>query len=304
MSRPLAPVRIAITGATGMVGRALTPFLAALGHTVVPVSRRALPGGIRWEPGAEALDPAPWQGVEAVIHLAGENIAEGRWTAARKERLRDSRVVPTRRLAEMLAGMATPPRVMLSASAIGIYGDCGEDTITEASPAAAGFLGELGAAWEAAADPARDAGIRVVHPRFGVILDPGGGALAKMLPPARMGLGGPLGGGDQWLSWIALDDALGALHHLLARDTLQGAVNVVAPHPVRNAAFAATLGAVLRRPAFIPVPALALRMLLGEMADAALLASTRVIPELLLTDGYRFRHPDLEGALRHLLDRA
>lgn len=304
MSSPLEPVRIAITGATGMVGRALTPFLAALGHTVVPVSRLALPGGIRWEPGAEALDPAPWQGVEAVIHLAGENIAEGRWTAARKERLRDSRVVPTRRLAEMLAGMATPPRVMLSASAIGIYGDCGEATVTETSPAATGFLGELGVAWEAAADPAREAGIRVVHPRFGVILDPGGGALAKMLPPARMGLGGPLGGGDQWLSWIALDDALGALHHLLARDGMHGAVNVVAPHPVRNAAFAATLGAVLRRPAFIPVPAVALRMLLGEMADAALLASTRVIPELLLADGYQFRHPDLEGALRHLLDRA
>lgn len=297
-------MRIAITGATGMVGRALTPFLAAEGHTVVPVSRRALPGGIRWDPSAHAIDPTPWEGVDAVIHLAGESIAESRWTAERKQRLRDSRVGPTRRLAEMLAGMARPPGVMLSASAVGIYGDRGDDSLTEASPAATDFLGELGVAWEAAASPASEAGIRVVHPRFGIILDPQGGALAKMLPTARLGLGGPLGGGTQWLSWVALDDVLGALRHLLAGDALHGAVNVVAPHPVRNATFATTLGSVLQRPAILPVPAVVLRILFGEMADAALLASTRVTPELLLADGYRFRHPDLESALRHLLGRA
>lgn len=300
----MTPMRIAITGVTGLVGSALTPMLRAEGHTVVPVSRRRLPGGIEWHPEAGILDPTPWAGLDAVIHLAGENIAAGRWTAERKQRLHDSRVGPTRRLAEMLAGMAPAPRVLLSASAIGIYGDTGEAVATEATPPSADFLGDLGAAWEAAAAPARDAGIRVVHPRFGIILDPEGGALAKMLPTARLGLGGPLGGGSQWMSWIALDDVLGAIRQLLAQDARHGAVNVVAPHPVRNATFAATLGTVLHRPAVLPVPAFVLRTLFGEMADAALLASTRVAPELLQADGYQFRHPDLEGALRHLLGRS
>jgi uncharacterized protein (TIGR01777 family) len=302
MQTPLAPMRIAITGATGMVGRALTPMLTAAGHTVVPVSRRPIAGGIQWDPTAP-LDSAKWTGLDAVIHLAGENIADGRWTDERKRLLRESRVGPTRRLAEMLAALPTPPRVLISASAVGLYGDTGEQVATEATPAATDFLGALGAAWEAAAAPARDAGIRVVHPRFGIILSGDGGALAKMLPTARLGVGGPLGGGSQWMSWVALDDVVGAVYHLLANAALQGPVNVVAPTPVRNAEFAETLGAVLHRPAVLPVPAFVLRALFGEMADATLLASSRVAPTALEAAGYRFRFPTLEGALRHVLGR-
>jgi uncharacterized protein (TIGR01777 family) len=302
MQTPLPPMRIAITGATGMVGRALVPMLTAEGHTVVPVSRRPITGGIQWDP-TRSLDPVKWEGLDAVIHLAGENIADGRWTAERKRLLRDSRVGPTRRLAEALASLARPPRVLLSASAVGIYGDTGDQVATEATPAADDFLGELGAAWEAAAVPARDAGIRVVHPRFGIILSSDGGALAKMLPTARLGVGGPLGGGSQWMSWVALDDVVGAVYHLLADAALQGPVNVVAPTPVRNAEFAETLGAVVHRPAVLPVPAFALRALFGEMADATLLASSRVAPTVLEASGYRFRFPELAGALRHLLGR-
>ncbi len=303
MTTPLAPMRIAITGATGMVGSALTPFLTALGHTVVPVSRRATPGGIQWDPASGRLDAAAFEGLDAVIHLAGENIAGARWTDDRRRVLRESRVGPTRLLAETLARLAAKPRVLLSTSAIGIYGDGGNATLTEDSPAADDFLGRLGRDWEAAAEPARAAGIRVVHPRFGIILSPEGGALAKMLPTARLGAGGPLGGGEQWMSWIAIDDVLGALLHLLAHGTIHGAVNVVAPAPVRNAEFAGTLGTVLHRPAILPVPAFALRLLFGEMADATLLASSRVAPTVLEAHGYRFRFPTLEGALSHVLGR-
>lgn len=300
MTTPLAPMRIAITGASGLVGSALTPFLTALGHTVVPVSRRAMPGGIQWDPTGPLL-PAPWEGLDAVIHLAGENIAGERWSTERKQALRDSRVGPTARLATLLATLARPPKVLVSASAVGIYGDTGEQVADESAPAATDFLGTLGAEWEAAAAPAAAAGIRVVHPRFGIILTPAGGALAKMLLPARLGLNGPLGHGRQWMSWITLDDVLGALYHLLAHDTIRGAVNVVAPTPVRNAEFARTLGRVLHRPAVLPVPAFALRALFGEMADATLLASSRVAPTVLERTGYRFRHPTLEQGLRHVL---
>ena len=301
MTTPLAPMRIAITGASGMVGTALTPFLTAQGHTVVPVSRRALPGGIRWDPEAGVIRAADFEGLDAVIHLAGENIAAARWTAARKEALRHSRIGPTQLLAQTLAGLTQPPRVLLSVSAIGIYGDRGDEALTEQSSLAGDFLGQLGQAWEAAAAPAAAAGIRVVHPRFGIILTPEGGALAKMLPTARLGLGGPLGGGRQWMSWIALDDVLGAIHHLLAHDEIAGAVNTVAPTAVRNGDFATTLGQVLSRPAFLPVPAVALKLLFGEMAEETLLASTHVRPDVLTASDYQFRYPALEPALRHLL---
>jgi uncharacterized protein len=302
MTTSLAPMRIAITGASGLVGSALAPFLTTLGHTVVPVSRRALPGGIQWDP-SRPLDPTPWEGLDAVIHLAGENIAGERWSAARKQALRDSRVGPTTALATMLASLARPPRVLVSASAVGIYGDTGEAVADEGSATASDFLGSLGSAWEAAAAPAAAASIRVVHPRFGIILSPKGGALAKVMLPAQLGLNGPLGSGRQWMSWISLDDVLGALYHLLAHDTIRGAVNVVAPTPVRNAEFARTLGRVLHRPAVLPVPTFALRALFGEMADATLLASSRVAPSVLERTGYRFRHPTLEAALGHVLGR-
>lgn len=303
MTTPLAPMRIAITGASGLVGSALAPFLTALGHTVVPVSRRALPGGIQWDP-SRPLDPAPWEGLHAVIHLAGENIAGARWSAARRQALRDSRVGPTAALATMLGALAHAPQVLVSASAVGIYGDTGKALATEGSAAATDFLGSLGTAWEAAAAPAAAAGIRVVHPRFGIILSPTGGALAKMMRPAQLGLNGPLGNGRQWMSWISLDDVLGALYHLLAHETIRGAVNVVAPTPVRNAEFATTLGRVLHRPAVLPVPTFALRALFGDMADATLLASSRVAPTVLERTGYHFRHPTLEAALRHVLGKS
>lgn len=303
MTTPLAPMRIAVTGATGMVGTALTPFLTAQGHTVVPVSRRAVPGGIQWDPEAGVIRAADFEGLDAVIHLAGENIAGARWTAARKAALRDSRVGPTALLARTLAGLARPPKTLVSASAIGIYGDRGDEVLTEASTLGDDFLGMLGAAWEAAAAPAAAAGIRVVHPRFGIILTPEGGALAKMLPVARLGLNGPLGGGQQWMSWIALDDVLGALHHCLAHQEIAGAVNAVAPTAVRNAEFAQTLGRVLHRPGVLPVPAMALKLLFGEMADATLLGSAQVVPGVLGATGYAFRHPTLETALRHVLGR-
>lgn len=296
--------RVAITGASGLLGGALTPHLERHGFEVVPVSRRQMPNGIRWDPATGQLDAAAFEGLHGVIHLAGENIAEGRWTDARKRALRESRLGPTRLLAETLAGLQRPPRVLISASAIGIYGDAGDTLLTEESPTATDFLGTLGVAWEGAADPARDAGIRVVHPRFGIVLSPGGGALAKMLPTARLGLGGPLGSGTQWMSWVAIDDVVGAVARMLHDDALIGAINVVAPTPVRNADFAATLGRVLDRPAVLPVPAFALRLLFGEMADAALLASARVFPTRLLSGGYAFQQPVLEAALRHLLDDA
>jgi uncharacterized protein (TIGR01777 family) len=303
MTTPLAPMRIAITGATGLVGRALAPFLTTQGHTVVPVSRRALPGGIQWQPASDRLDAAAWDGLDAVIHLAGENIADGRWSDDRKRALTTSRTGPTALLARTLAALDRPPSVLLSASAIGIYGDGGDEVLTEQSPPADDFLGSLGQAWEAAADPARDAGIRVVHPRFGLILTPAGGVLDRMLTPFRLGAGGTLGAGRQWMSWVAIDDVLGAIHHALATPTIAGAMNVVAPTPVRNSEFTRVLAAVLSRPAILPAPAIALRLVFGEMADALLLASQRVTPSVLQQTGYRFRQPALEPALRHLLGR-
>lgn len=296
-------LRIAITGATGLVGSALGPFLSSAGHTVVPVSRRPIAGGIQWDPASGALDGAAWDGLDAVIHLAGENIAEGRWSDGRKAALRQSRVGPTALLASTLAGLSSPPRVLISASAVGIYGDRGDEVLTESSLPADDFLGRLAGAWESAAEPAVGAGIRVVHPRFGLILSPAGGVLERLLTPFRLGLGGPLGDGRQYMSWIAIDDVLRALHHLLDSEMLRGPVNLAAPTPVRNQAFTETLGDILHRPTVIPVPAFALRAVFGEMADALLLASQRVEPATLTASGYRFQYPELEGALRHLLDR-
>ena len=237
------------------------------------------------------------------MHLAGENIAAARWSEARKARLRSSRVGPTRFLAETLARLRLKPEVLVSASAIGYYGDRGDDWLTEDEPPADDFLGRLSVAWEGAAVPAAQAGIRVVHPRTGIVLSPAGGALGKMLLPFRLGLGGVVGSGAQYFSWIALDDAVGVILHLLARRDLAGPVNAVAPAPVTNAELTKTLGRVLGRPTLLPVPAAALRLALGELADAVL-ASARVRPERLVETGYRFRFPDLEGALRHVLARA
>jgi len=298
-------MKVAITGASGFVGGALVPFLTTGGHEVVRLVRRAprAKDEARWDPEAGEIDAAALEGVDAVVNLSGENLAGGRWTESRKALLRSSRLEPTRLLARTLAGLKRKPKVLVSTSAIGVYGSRGDAWVTEKDPPADDFLGRLSSDWEKAAAPAAEAGIRVVHPRIGMVLSPAGGALGKMLPPFRAGLGGVLGPGTQYMSWIAMDDLLGVIHHLLDRPDVAGPVNTVAPEPVTNAVFTKTLGRVLGRPTIAPAPAFALRLAFGEMADATLLSSTRVRPGRLLATGYRFRFPDLESALRHVLGR-
>ena len=297
-------LHVVVTGAGGLIGSALTRRLAAEGHRVSRVVRRAAGlGEISWDPESGRLDPNDLEGIDAVVHLAGENVG-ARWTAGRKARIRNSRVRGTRLLSETLARMRRPPAVLVSASAIGIYGNRGDEILTDGSrvgDASHDFLAAVGQEWEAAADAARNAGIRVVHPRFGVVLSPDGGALGQMLLPFRLGLGGRLGSGAQWMSWISIDDVVEALLHLLRADSLLGAVNVTAPEPVRNRDFTRVLGRVLSRPTLFTVPAGALRLAFGEMADAALLSSARVVPGTLEASGYRFSHRDVETALRHVL---
>ena len=294
---------MAITGASGLIGSALLRLLIRDGHRVSRLVRRpAGPGEISWDPAAGRLDPNDLEGLDAVVHLAGENIGV-RWTKARKERIRTSRVQGTRLLSKALARTRRRPQVLVSGSALGIYGDRGDETLTENSALgpADDFLAVVGQEWEEAAAPARNAGIRVAHPRFGVVLSPAGGALGKMLLPFRLGLGGRLGDGSQWMSWISIDDAVGGLLHLLLMESFSGPVNLVAPEPVRNRDFTTTLGRVLSRPTPFAVPAAALRLVLGEMANSTLLASARVLPKRLLASGYRFQHPDVGTALRHVL---
>lgn len=298
-------MHVAVTGSSGLVGSAVCPFLTAGEHRVTRIVRggAAGPGQVGWDPAAGLRDPSRLEGVEAVVHLAGENIASGRWTTERKEEIRRSRVEGTRKLCESLARMARPPRVLVSASAIGFYGSRGAEELREDSAPGSDFLAQVCREWEAATEPASRAGVRVVHLRFGVILSPAGGALKKMLLPFKLGAGGRIGSGEQYMSWIALDDAIGAIQHALLTDALKGPVNAVAPTPVTNAEFTRSLGRVLSRPAIAPMPAFAARLAFGEMADALLLSSARVIPTWLQASGYHFRHPDLEGALRHLLGR-
>jgi uncharacterized protein (TIGR01777 family) len=299
-----AGLHVAVTGASGLIGSALTRRLATGGHQVSRLVRRAAgPGEISWDPVKGRLEPGQLEGMDAIIHLAGENVG-ARWTAARKRRIKSSRIQGTRLLSEAVARARRRPGVLVSASAIGIYGDRGDEILTENSPvgdAALDFLAEVGREWEAAAEPARASGSRVVHPRFGLVLSSEGGALKKMLLPFRLGLGGRLGNGTQWMSWISIDDVVGAILHVLLTESFSGPVNLVAPEPVRNRDFTAILGRVLSRPTPFAVPAAALRLILGEMATSTLLASARVLPRRLLAADYRFEHPDLETALRHVL---
>jgi uncharacterized protein (TIGR01777 family) len=301
-------MNVAITGSTGLIGSALVPRLTSGSHGVVRLVRGAPAMGsaervARWDPATGAVEPG-LDGVDAVVHLAGESVAGGRWTEARKRRIRDSRVGATRRLCETLARLPRLPRVLVAASAIGYYGDRGDEVLREESPPGVGFLPEVCREWEAAAEPAARRGIRVVHVRIGLVLSPKGGALAAMLPAFRLGLGGPVGTGAQWMSWIGMDDALGAILHALMNEALAGPVNLVAPAPVTNREFARTLARVLRRPAIFPFPAFAARAVFGhQMADELLLASARVVPERLQATGYAFRDVTLEGALRRLLER-
>jgi uncharacterized protein (TIGR01777 family) len=299
-------LRIAVTGASGLIGRALVPFLTTGGHPVTRlVRRRPAAEEAMWDYDQGRIEVAKLEGLDAVVHLAGENIAT-RWTEPRRRRIMDSRAIGTRFIAETLGRLQRPPRVLVSASAVGIYGDRGDEILTEASSITApprDFLVEVGREWEAATEPARAAGIRVVRLRFGIVLTPAGGALGRMLPPFRLGGGGPLGSGRQWVSWIGIDDLVGAIHHAIMTESLAGPVNATAPNPATGRELATTLGRVLGRPAAVPVPAAALRLAFGEMADVALLSSARVLPARLQESGFAFRHPDLEAALRFLLGR-
>jgi hypothetical protein len=301
---PGPPLHVLVSGASGLVGSALVPFLTTGGHRVTRLVRgHVRDAAARWDPAAGTIDLKDLDAVDAVVHLAGENVAAGRWSAARKRRIQDSRARGTQVLCAALARLPRPPRVLVSASATGFYGDRGDAIVDEGSAAGEGFLAAVCREWEAATAAAAAAGIRVVHLRIGVVLSAGGGALAKMLPPFRLGAGGRVGRGTQYLSWIALDDILGAILHALRTESLSGPVNAVAPEAVTNAEFARTLGAVLQRPALLPVPAAVLRAVFGEMADETLLASVRVAPARLSATGYRYRHPDLAGALRLTLGR-
>jgi uncharacterized protein (TIGR01777 family) len=300
-----ARLRIAVTGASGLIGRALIPFLTTGGHTVVRIVRhRSRNDQIVWDYHRGRVDRSKLEGLDAVIHLAGEPIGV-RWTKDRRRKITESRGIGTRFLAEALAWLERPPKVLISASAIGVYGNRGDATLTERSAQGTppDFLTEVTREWEAGTEPARSAGIRTVLPRFGIVLSPAGGALERMLTPFRLGVGGPLGSGRQYMSWIAMDDLIAGIHHTLMTDGLSGPVNLTAPNPVTNEVFAQTLGRVLERPALVPVPAQALSLAFGEMARVTILSSARVLPERLLATGYAFRYPQLEGALRFILGR-
>jgi len=295
-------MNILISGSSGLVGSALVPSLVAHGHKIMRLVRRQGATGtpeIHWDP-AGTLDPAALDGFDAVIHLAGESIA-ARWTPARKARIRDSRVQGTRTVATAMAKCARPPGILICASAVGYYGDRGEEILTEASPPGTGFLAETCREWEAASAAALAVGVRVVPLRFGIILSKNGGALKMMLPPFRLGLGGRLGSGRQYMSWISIEDVVGVIQHALTNESLKGPANAVSPVTVTNAEFTQTLGRVLGRPTILPVPTLAVRTLFGEMGQELLLASQGVLPERLRQSGYSFRHPELEQALRALL---
>ena len=299
-------MKILVSGSTGFVGSALIPSLTNKGYQVIRLVRSQPKLGrseIQWDPAAGTIDLSALEGMDTVVHLAGDPIAEGRWTPEKKVKIQYSRVKGTFLLAESLAKLSQPPKVLICASAIGYYGNRGNEILTEESLSGSGFLAEVGRQWESAAEPARQKGIRVVHLRFGIILHPTGGALKKMLPPFQFGVGGPFGNGKQYMSWIALDDVIGAIHHALTAENVRGPVNTVAPHPVTNREFSKTLGRVLRRPVLFAVPALVVQLLFGEMADEALLASARVEPSKLLATGYQFLYPELEPALRHLLKK-
>jgi hypothetical protein len=296
-------MQVLLSGSSGLIGSALLRALRANKIDVTCLVRRP-PGDateVRWYPDHDIFSHSLLEGVDGVIHLGGENIASGRWTAAKKKRIRDSRVQGTRQLAQAMLQRDNPPSAFICASAIGFYGDRGNELLDEESGSGHDFLAGVCRDWEAAAGLAQDAGVRVVNLRIGIVLAAGGGALAKMLKPFRLGLGGVVGTGNQYWSWVALDDVVGIVQHCLMKDALRGPVNAVAPEPATNREFTKALGRVLGRPTMFPLPAFAARLALGEMADALLLSSTRVVPKRLQETGYTFRHPTLEEALRSAL---
>lgn len=294
-------MRITLTGATGFLGQQLTEALRRKDHDLRILSRRASgqPGFFAWDPVAGPPPAGSLESAEAVIHLAGEPVAQ-RWTSAARERIRQSRVAGTRNMVNALSRLEVKPEVLVSASATGFYGSRGDELLTEDSPAGTGFLPEVCQEWEAAADEAEKLGIRVVKLRLGVVLGKGGGALAKMLPAFRAGVGGPLAGGQQWMSWIHAEDAVRLMVWAACQPLVRGAVNAVSPHPIQNKDFTKALGVVLRRPAIFPVPRVALELLFGEMSEV-LTGSQRVEPRAALRAGFRFRHEDVVESLQTLL---
>ncbi|HEV7475949.1 MAG TPA: TIGR01777 family oxidoreductase [Pyrinomonadaceae bacterium] len=296
-------MKILIGGSHGLVGTVLIKSLESAGHEVSRLVRYSprSEAEIEWSPDRYSIALSRIEGFDAVVNLAGESIAEGRWTDEKKRRIRESRVKGTKLLGDALANLTNSPKTFICASAIGYYGNRDDEVLTETSAPGDDFLAQVCKEWEEATALATEKGIRVVNARFGIILDKEGGALAKMLPPFRMGVGGKVGSGKQWMSWITLDDVIGALEFALANDSLRGPVNFVAPNPVTNAEFTKALGKALSRPTLIPIPAFGVRLLFGEMGEALLLGGQRVAPKRLLSERYQFKHSQLEMALRHVL---
>ena len=295
-------MNILISGSSGLIGSALTASLNDKGHNVLGLKRSKPAGNTpSWDPDGGHIQIENAADIDAVIHLAGDGIADGRWTASKKARILNSRVAGTTLIADYFASLAKKPKVFISASAIGYYGNRGDEIVDESSAAGDGFLADVCKQWEEATQKAKDAGIRVVRARIGVVLSPSGGALKKMLLPFKMGLGGNIGKGQQYMSWVSIDDAVGIFDFILANDSIEGPVNLVSPTPVINSDFTKALGKALNRPTLFPIPAFMVRLLFGEMGDECLLSSTRVMPEKILKSGYQFQHPTLENALEHLL---
>jgi uncharacterized protein (TIGR01777 family) len=297
-------MRVAITGSSGLIGSALKSQLSGSGHEVLAVVRRtAGPDEIEWDPAAGTIAPGALDGVDAVIHLAGAGIGDKRWTDDYKRQIRESRTRSTNLISEAIAATVDGPRVMLSASGVGFYGDRGDESLDESSSLGTGFLAEICRDWEASTAMASASGCRVAMLRTGIVLSPDGGALKKQLPLFKLGLGGRFGSGKQWQSWISITDEVGAIEHLLTSE-VSGPVNLTAPAPVTSAEFASTLGKVLKRPAKLPVPSFGPKLLLGgELTESLLLSGQRALPKVLTADGYTFAHPDLESALRALLGK-
>jgi uncharacterized protein (TIGR01777 family) len=296
-------MRIAIAGASGLVGSALIPEFESGGHEIVRLVRNTPKAGeIEWHPNQDEIDPATLAGFDAIINLAGEPIAEGRWTEEKKKKIRDSRVNGTHLLSEAMAKLARKPRVFLCASATGIYGDRGDETLDEQSESGGGFLAGVCREWEKATEPAVNAGVRVVNLRFGPILARAGGMLEKMLTPFKMGLGGKIGSGKQYISWVGIDDVVTAMKLALTDESIRGPLNIVSPKPVTNEQFTRALGEALSRPTVMSMPAFAARLAFGEMADEMLLVSQKVVPKRLTSARFRFAYPTLQSALQHYLN--